>query len=159
MSIAYIGVGSNINPALYVSKAKRLLETHSRSLVSSPFYRTAPLQDRYEQEDYSNGVFKIEIDNTYTELKLLLRDIENQCDRVRVEGDTYVSRTLDLDILLFDNIEIDGELPNSDIFERNFVYFPLLEIEPNLRLPNGELLRDMNVEFENDLVIDDRVRL
>jgi 2-amino-4-hydroxy-6-hydroxymethyldihydropteridine diphosphokinase len=157
LSLVYIGVGSNISPEENLPIALELLQTRVRVLAISTHYRTAPLAGRLEQSDYINGVWEIETAILYSDLKPLLRDIENSCGRCRSK-DRYASRPIDLDILLYDSLEIIGELPDEDIYTRPFIAYPLLEIDPEIHIAGKtQPFIDEISHLSNYLVIDETV--
>jgi len=138
----YIGVGSNIDPETNIVKALQPLTEHVQVHAISTFYRTAPL-DRPEQPPFVNGVVEVGTEIEARPLKFdLLRPIEKALGRVRTE-DPFAARTIDLDILLFDDAVIhepsgpDGavHIPDPEIAERPFWAIPLLELAPDLILP------------------------
>ena len=107
----------------------------------STHYRSPPLGER-RQADYVNGIWHGRSGADPRAIKNLLRDIENQCGRVRSD-DRYASRTLDLDLIIVEDTvlsEAGLTLPDPEIRDRDFVYVPLLELEPDIRLP-GETAR------------------
>ena len=149
MALAYIGLGSNLSdnvdghivaPQAQLSKALNSLSSHKQiSLVTvSSFYQTPPIGPG-EQADYINAVAKLETRLTPLQLLDCLQSIEQQQGRVR--NIRWGARTLDLDILLYNQLVQDCErltLPHPRMHERGFVLAPLTEIEPQLSLPNGE---------------------
>lgn len=135
MPIVYLGIGSNIQPEIHLSLALELLKQEVEVLAISSHYRTAPLAGRVDQEDYINGVWKISSDLSYDELKEdVLRPIEENCGRERTE-DKYASRPIDIDIILWGDEVVPKLLPDPDLFTREFLAFPLLELEPAIILP------------------------
>ena len=150
MPRAFISVGSNIEPERNVRRALRLLARAVRITGVSTFYRTAPL-GRPEQEDFYNGVVEVETDIAPAELKRsVLRPVEEQLGRQR-SADKYAARTIDLDVLLYDELVIDTEgltIPDPDIAERAFLAIPLHELAPDLVLPDsGRPIRDIAAAF------------
>jgi 2-amino-4-hydroxy-6-hydroxymethyldihydropteridine diphosphokinase len=139
MAKVFIGVGSNIKPEENILKALLLLKKEVKVNDSSTFYRTPPLKHR-DQPQYVNGVFLIETMFKPRTLKYnVLRKIEEICGRLRTE-DAYDSRTIDLDILLYENIvleEPDITIPDPGISIRPFIGIPLLELAPRLVLPDS----------------------
>ncbi len=137
-TIAYIAVGSNIQPEENVPAALALLAERLELMSISNFYRTRALH-RSEQADYRNGV--VAVRTTLGPLELrdeVLRPIEAQLDRTRSE-DKYASRTVDLDLILYGHEALregDLVLPDPDLRERPFVAVPLLELAPGLVLPD-----------------------
>ena len=135
----FVGVGSNIDPEANVPRALGRLAEEVRLTAVSTFYRTEP-NGRPEQATFLNGVVRLETDRSAHRLKRdVLRAIEADLGRVRT-GDAYAARTIDLDILLFDDAIIrNAELciPDPDIRRRVFVAAPLLELAPGLVLPGA----------------------
>lgn len=140
MSLAYISLGSNIEPERNIFAALRLLSEHVRIVGVSAMYRTPPLE-RPEQDPYYNGVIAVKTDLPPLQLKKdVLAPIENQLGRRR-SGDKYAPRTLDFDLLLYDDLVMhtpELTLPHPDLLRRSFVASPLLELAPNLILPGWQ---------------------
>ena len=137
MTVAFLSLGSNIEPEKNMLEAVRLLSHHVKVLKASTVYLTEPLQ-RKSQPAYYNCVIKIETDIEPRKLKFeVLRDIEKELGRKRTE-DKYASRTIDIDIILYGNLVVSTKeltLPDPDIRTRAFLAIPLDEIEPDLVLP------------------------
>lgn len=140
MAHVFIGAGSNIDPEGNVKKALKLLNSQVRILKISTFYKTKP-ENRPEQSPYYNGVVEIETNFSPGHLKhKILRLIEEQLGRKRGK-DRYASRTIDLDLLLYDHLIIkigDLILPDPEILERPYLIIPLLELDPDIILPGNE---------------------
>ena len=134
--LAYIGLGSNIEPEKNIPAALQLLGEEVTIKAVSSFYRT-PAIDRPEDPDFYNGVAAIMTDRSARTLKFgILRAIESQLGRQRTQ-DTYAPRTIDLDLLLYDSLVCDDpgfRLPDGDI-ERPFVGLALLELDSELIMP------------------------
>ncbi len=141
MSIVFIGLGSNMQqPRQQLLDARCALEQHPQIalLAVSSLYqsRAMMLPGSQPQADYINGVIKLQTELTPEALLDVLQAIENQQGRERNER--WGARTLDLDILLFDDLSLQTErliLPHTGIAERNFVLYPLQQIAPDLRIP------------------------
>ena len=135
---AYIAVGSNIGPEKNVPAAIDLLREKVEVVAVSRFYRTKALH-RPEQADYRNGVVAVRTSMTPRELRdEVLRPIEEVLDRKRSE-DKYAARTVDLDLILYGEEvvrETGLNLPDDDLRERPFIAVPLLELAPELVLPD-----------------------
>jgi len=98
-----------------------------------------------DQPDYINAVVKIDTQLTPLELLDELQKIELSQGRVRKEN-RWGPRTLDLDILLYGNKVIDNArltIPHYGMKEREFVLYPLLELDNELRLPDGKALSQL----------------
>lgn len=150
MTLAYIGVGSNISPEANIKAAMRLLARQVRLVGFSKFYRTPP-EGRPEQPDYVNGVVEIETCLTPEALKHeVLRPIEHRLGRRRTD-DKFAPRPIDLDILLHGAHQIEAadlRLPAEEIEKRAFVAIPLSEVAPGLMLPGtGMSIRDIAARF------------
>ena len=106
-----------------------------RVLKVSDFITTAPYGVT-EQEEFLNGVLFMKTLLTPEELLVRLHEIEAAADRVRLLR--WGPRTLDLDILFYDDLIIDTEelhIPHIDMQNRDFVLEPLAQIAPHLRHP------------------------
>lgn len=144
--LAYIGLGSNLeDPLAQVHQAfSELADLPDSTLVSrSPLYTSAPIGPG-EQPDYVNAVALVETQLTPIVLLDELQAIEQKHRRVRLER--WGPRTLDLDILLLDNLSIDSErlkVPHPYLTQRNFVLYPLADISPQLTLPDGRSVQEL----------------
>ena len=136
--IAYIGIGSNIGDKVdHCEKAisEILKVDHHRLLAKSSFFKTQPMG--YTSQDwFVNGVIKIETDLEALDLFRSLKAIEAQLGR----AETFRGgpRVIDLDILFFDEQEIQTEMlqiPHPLMQERQFVLIPLVEIDRGLVHP------------------------
>lgn len=138
---AYIGIGSNIEPARNVIVAVRSLAQQTRVTGISTVYCTDAL-DRPEQPHYYNGVVEIETEVSPVEVKHgILRLIEKSLGRKRSE-DKYAPRTIDLDLIIYGNLAMDEgdiKLPDPEILERPFLAIPLFELAPDLVLAGYNL--------------------
>jgi 2-amino-4-hydroxy-6-hydroxymethyldihydropteridine diphosphokinase len=136
MARAFIGIGSNIDPAENVRAAIRSLARQARLVGISTVYLTEAL-GRPDQPPYYNCVVEVETDVPPAELKFgLLRSIENGLGRQRTE-DRYAARAIDLDLLVYGDLVLDMEgmrLPDPDILQRPFLAIPLFELAPDMVL-------------------------
>jgi 2-amino-4-hydroxy-6-hydroxymethyldihydropteridine diphosphokinase len=155
--IAYIGIGSNLGDKRdHCEKAiSRILDfDHHKLLAKSSLFKTEPIG--YPSQDwFVNGVIKIETDLEPPELLITLKTIESQLGRV--ETFRWGPRTIDLDILFFDDLEIHTEelqIPHPLLQNRQFVLIPLVEIDRNLIHP---VLKKTVQELLNDLEDDQGV--
>ena len=144
MSIAYIGIGSNLDdPRSQVEQAIRELDTLSQThcLQHSSLYQSKALTldtSPQDQPDYINAVAKLE---TVLEPHALLAELHQlEARHGRVRDERWGSRTLDLDILLYDDRLIDSPeltVPHPGLYDRNFVLYPLAEISADLEIPGA----------------------
>lgn len=136
MARAFIAIGSNIDPEKNVRDAIRCLGRRTRLIAISMVYRTDAL-GRPEQPHYYNCVVEINTGISPTEVKqALLHGIEQKLGRERTE-DKYAPRTIDLDLIVYDDLVMETEnlrLPDPQILERPFLAIPLLELAPGLEL-------------------------
>jgi 2-amino-4-hydroxy-6-hydroxymethyldihydropteridine diphosphokinase len=134
---AYIGVGSNINPEENIQKAFLLLKDRLDIVQVSRLYRSTPVGGR-NQAPFVNGVWKIETSLSPPFIKFnILRKVEQKLGRVRTQ-DKYADRTIDMDLILYGKRIIQSiglTLPDEDILKRDFIYIPLLELDPEIKLP------------------------
>jgi 2-amino-4-hydroxy-6-hydroxymethyldihydropteridine diphosphokinase len=135
---AFIGLGSNLGEScaqlrLAVLDLNRLPDT--RLLASSSLYRSAPV-GYLDQPDFVNAVVKIETGLTPQALLAALLHIEQHYGRERVFLNS--PRTLDMDVLLYDDLQLHEHgltIPHPQMHKRAFVLLPLLEIAPNCVIP------------------------
>jgi 2-amino-4-hydroxy-6-hydroxymethyldihydropteridine diphosphokinase len=142
MAIAYIGLGSNLDdPQQQLRTAYLALRAlpDSELLAGSGLYRSAPMTcpgDHEAQPDYVNAVVKLRTELGPHELLDQLQAIEQSQGRQRLK--TWGPRTLDLDILMYDDLQQQDErlcIPHPGIAEREFVLYPLQAIDEQLNIP------------------------
>lgn len=126
MNSAIVSVGSNIEPEKNVHLAEKQLKNLGIFSKKSAFIYTKPLLYK-NQADFYNGVFVLRCTENYKELTKLLKLIEKKLKRIRTENKNG-PRTIDLDIVLFNNQILD-----KDVFYRNFIKKPILELFPYLQ--------------------------
>ena len=145
MSIVYLSLGGNIGDVEQnFIKALNLLNSADgcEVLSVSSIYKTKPV-GLVEQPDFLNICVKL-----YTKMQPLdtlniCKQIENELGRVRESK--WGPRTIDIDILLYDNQIVNSDelaIPHSQMLERAFVLIPLAEIEPELILPSNQKVKD-----------------
>ncbi len=138
MNIAYLSIGSNIGDRLHhLTEAVRALRLHDGIIVTSvsSIYETAPV-GYTDQADFLNMVVCVETALAARDLLEVCQKIEHGLGRVR--DIRWGPRTADLDILLYNNDNIETKnliVPHPRMFERAFVLIPLLEIAPLLAKP------------------------
>ena len=137
-SVAYLSLGSNLDDRLSYLKGA-IEELHKDERISiknvSSIYETEPV-GYTNQGNFLNIVVKLETD--YEAEQLLRKCLQIELELGRERKIRWGPRTIDLDILLYnqDNIETDNlSVPHPRMHERAFVIIPLLEIEPNIELP------------------------
>jgi 2-amino-4-hydroxy-6-hydroxymethyldihydropteridine diphosphokinase len=145
MARAFVAVGSNIEPEVNVKKGLARLAARMAIRGVSTFYRTHPV-GRPEQGAFINGVVEVETGLGPRELRTALREIEAECGRQRTE-DRYAARTLDLDVIVYDDLAISEEaltLPDPEIAVRPFLAAPLAELAPGMTLVgDGRMMSEL----------------
>ncbi len=135
---AFIGLGSNLEePVTQLNDAHKAIGNldRVREIAFSSLYSSPPMGPQ-DQPDYVNAVMAIETDLAAMELLRCLQAIENSQGRVRNRH--WGERTLDLDLLLYGDEQInvpDLIVPHIGIRERAFVLYPLQEIAVDLNIP------------------------
>lgn len=160
---AYVAIGANLGDRIGTLRvAADTLRKADKLVVhaTSPLYETAPVGGPEDQPSYLNAVICIETELSPNDLLDFLLAVERENKRVR--GVRWGPRTLDLDILYYDNlISVDSKLviPHPRLHERRFVLQPLADIAPDLVHP---IIRQTTVELLEGLPhgdIDDIVKV
>ena len=144
---AYVGLGSNLNdPQSQLRSAVAALDAIPATccVACSSLYLSKPLGSK-AQPDYLNAVAAVDTRLTAAELLKELHLIEELHGRVR-GAERWVPRTLDLDLLLYGDAQVEGDIltvPHPGLPERNFVLYPLHEIAPELHIPGVGSLRTL----------------
>lgn len=139
MTDTYIGIGSNLDdPCHHVLTANQHLAAlpGTQWIRSSSLYASAPMGPQ-DQPDYINAVALLKTTLTPHQLLTELQAIEQGHGRERKRH--WGERTLDLDILVYGDLQIDTAqltIPHVGIGQRPFVIFPLHDIAPTLHI-NG----------------------
>jgi 2-amino-4-hydroxy-6-hydroxymethyldihydropteridine diphosphokinase len=147
---AYVGLGSNLGDrGAFLRRAVRLLGSRMRLVALSSFRETEPWGFT-EQPNFLNAVAEFDTDLSPRALLEVLLDVERQLGRMRV-GPRYGPRTIDLDLLLYGEVELDEPgltVPHPRLQERRFVLEPLAELDPDLFVPGrgrvSDLLRELD---------------
>lgn len=137
----FVALGANLgDPVATVRSACAALRAipAARLLAASSLYRTAPVGLR-NQPDFINAVALLEVDSAVLPAPILLdRLFAIEADFGRVRSVRNAPRTLDLDLLLYGDAQLDLPgltLPHPRMTERAFVLAPLAEIAPDLAIP------------------------
>jgi 2-amino-4-hydroxy-6-hydroxymethyldihydropteridine diphosphokinase len=155
VTIAYVGIGSNLDePENQVEQALLELDRlpHSRLVGRSSLYRSAPVGFA-GQPDFVNAVARLETGLAVERLLSDLQDIESRHGRTR--SFPNAPRTLDLDLLLFEKLQLRTPrltVPHPRMHERAFVLKPLVEISPELSIPGLGPAKDFLKKVENQTV-------
>jgi 2-amino-4-hydroxy-6-hydroxymethyldihydropteridine diphosphokinase len=145
MATAYIGLGTNLGDRMAtLLMATRRLETLGRIAGVSSLYETEPV-GYLEQPSFLNAV--VALDTTLTPADLLGALLGIERDLGRMRSFPNAPRTLDLDLLVIDDMIRDTPdltLPHPRLHERAFVLVPLAEIAPELMLPGtGKTMQEL----------------
>ena len=136
--IVFVGLGSNLDdPRNQVSHALRMLDDLPQTgvMARSGLYRSAPV-GCLEQPDFINAVARLETTLSPRALLDALLQLERECGRTREFRNA--PRTLDLDMLLYDDMQHHEHgltIPHPQMHKRAFVLRPLLEIAPECVIP------------------------
>jgi len=149
----YIGIGSNLENPLEQLKAAiaALREIPGTKLCQvSSIYQTAPIGPA-GQPDYTNAAALLE---TLLTPEALLDELQRiELDQGRIRKERWGPRTLDLDIILYAGMTIRTArltVPHIEMENRNFVLIPLMDIGPELTLPNGKSLKTVTEQAGNE---------
>jgi len=142
----YLGLGSNVGDREQnLRRAIAALRAHGVEVEAvSSLYETEPVGEITDQPDFLNAAARIRTGLEPEPLLDLCKAIEAELGRV-FAGPRHGPRPIDLDLLLLGDLEHRSErltLPHPEVTSRRFVLAPLLELDPELRLPDGTALRD-----------------
>ena len=152
----YLGLGSNVGDRrANLQAAVAALPAHGvRVLASSSTYDTEPVGEVLDQPEFLNACIRIETGLAPEELLDACKAVERELGR-EPGGPRHGPRPIDVDVLLLGDREHRSErltLPHAEVTSRRFVLEPLLELDPNLELPDGTRLAE-----RLDAVADQRV--
>jgi len=145
---AYVGLGSNLGEreATLWKALEGLGATEGIEVVAVSSFRETDPVGVVDQPRFVNAAAALETSLPPRELLERLLDVERSLGRDRAVEERWGPRTVDLDLLLYGGESIDEpglEVPHPRLAERAFVLEPLLELDPDLRLPDGRPLRDL----------------
>lgn len=146
MSLGYLGIGSNVGDRLgHLEAAAAALPHHGvEVLASSSVYETEPVGLVTDQREFLNACLRIETGCAPEQLLDACKAVEREIGRTGTEI-RHGPREVDVDVLLIDGVTYRSErvtVPHPTIAERRFVLVPLLELDPELRLPDGTSLAE-----------------
>jgi 2-amino-4-hydroxy-6-hydroxymethyldihydropteridine diphosphokinase len=155
LTIAYVGIGSNLaEPVKQVEEALLQLERlpHSRLVKRSSLYKSAPVGFA-DQPEFINAVAQMETGLSADRLLAELQEVESAHGRARSFANA--PRTLDLDLLLFEKLQLRTDhltVPHPRMHQRAFVLKPLVEISPEASIPGLGLAKDFLKSVANQIV-------
>ena len=135
MHTIYISIGSNIEPRRYIKLALVDLEQAFSDLVCSSFYESEAVG--FDGDNFINAVLEAKTTDTIPQVVKTLHAIEAKHGRQR-SGPKFSSRTIDLDLLLYDDdvyVQDNIHLPRDEILINAFVLQPLAELAPQREHP------------------------
>jgi len=140
----YLGLGSNVgDPAAHLRAAVELLEAEGIEIDAvSSTYVTEPVGEILDQPDFLNAAVRIRTGLEPEELLDACKRVEAERGR-SFEAPRHSPRPLDVDLLLLGDLELSTDrltLPHPEVTTRRFVLVPLLELDPQLTLPDGTRL-------------------
>jgi 2-amino-4-hydroxy-6-hydroxymethyldihydropteridine diphosphokinase len=143
--VGYLGLGSNVGDR--ESQLRGAIDDLRGQGVEveavSSVYETEPVGEILDQPDFLNAAVRIRTSLEPDQLLDVCKTIEADHGRV-LGGPRHGPRPIDIDLLLLGDIEMGTDrltLPHPEVSSRRFVLLPLLELDPELRLPNGTQLR------------------
>lgn len=148
MSIAYLGIGSNVDARANIASGIKALGEAFGEVQLSPVYRAPAVG--FEGSDFINLVARIETVMGPLDLKNFLHALEDQHGRTRNVA-KFSDRTLDVDILLYDDLYLvspELEIPRDEILTAAHVLKPLSDLAPDLLHPVGRrTIRELWEDF------------
>nr|VFK13049.1 MAG: 2-amino-4-hydroxy-6-hydroxymethyldihydropteridinediphosphokinase [Candidatus Kentron sp. LPFa]VFK25922.1 MAG: 2-amino-4-hydroxy-6-hydroxymethyldihydropteridinediphosphokinase [Candidatus Kentron sp. LPFa] len=149
MAQVYVSIGSNIDRERNIRFAMDKLRAEYAPIIASSVYESDAVG--FQGDSFFNLVVGFHSPDSPQAVFQTLRAIEDQCDRTR-DGERYSSRTLDLDLLLYDDEEIREQgidIPRDEILLYAFVLGPLAEIAGERRHPSdGRAFAELWAEFD-----------
>jgi len=142
--VGYLGLGSNVGDReAHLRAAVAALDQHGVEVeATSSLYETEPVGEILDQPDFLNAAVRIRTELEPGALLDLCKAIEVEQGRM-LGGQRHGPRPLDLDLLLLGDVELASDrltLPHPQVTSRRFVLEPLLELDPELALPDGTTL-------------------
>ena len=142
--VGYLGLGSNVGDReAHLRAAVAALDEHGVEVeATSSLFETEPVGEILDQPDFLNAAVRIRTELEPEALLDLCKAIEVEQGRM-LGGQRHGPRPLDLDLLLLGDIELASDrltLPHPQVTSRRFVLEPLLELDPQLALPDGTTL-------------------
>lgn len=142
----YLGLGSNVGDRTeHLRAAVALLGEQGIAVEAvSSAYETEPVGEVLDQPDFLNAAIRIRTDLEPEPLLEVCKAIEAEQGRM-LAASRHSPRPLDIDLLLLGDLEMATErltLPHPEVTSRRFVLAPLLELDPDLALPDGTRIED-----------------
>ncbi|HXQ88942.1 MAG TPA: 2-amino-4-hydroxy-6-hydroxymethyldihydropteridine diphosphokinase [Solirubrobacterales bacterium] len=144
--VGYLGLGSNVgDSAAHLRAAIELLEAEGIEVEAvSSAYVTEPVGEVLDQPDFLNAAVRIRTDLEPEQLLEACKRVEAERGR-SFDAPRHSPRPLDVDLLLLGDLQLSTDrltLPHREVTTRRFVLVPLLELDPELTLPDGARLTE-----------------
>ena len=151
----FVGIGSNIDREKNIKSCVSILKDVYGDMMISPVYETESIG--FDGPNFYNLVSCFETNQSVYELKNTLNEIEN--DHGRHFNETkFSSRTLDIDILYYDDLVLSDDkiqIPRKEICEYDFVLKPLVDLVPDFIHPTHKIShKDMmnNIKIKKQII-------
>ena len=150
----YLGLGSNLGDRRAQLRAaiEGLGEHGARVEAVSSLYETEPVGEILDQPDFLNAAVRIRTALDPEDLLVACKTVEVELGRA-FGGPRHGPRPIDVDVLVLGDLQLEGEaltLPHPEVASRRFVLVPLLELDPDLALPDGTRLADALTALPED---------
>ncbi|HDN27358.1 MAG TPA: 2-amino-4-hydroxy-6-hydroxymethyldihydropteridine diphosphokinase [Thioploca sp.] len=149
MARVYVSIGSNIEPLRYIRTGLADMQRQFGVLTLSSVYESEAIG--FEGDNFYNLIAGFDTRMTVQTVASILRIIEKNNDRKRT-SERFSARTLDLDVLLYDDLifkDKEVEVPRDEILKYAFVLLPLAEIASNVKHPvTKQQLGDLAQAFD-----------
>jgi 2-amino-4-hydroxy-6-hydroxymethyldihydropteridine diphosphokinase len=144
--LGYLGLGSNVGErrAQLQRAVDALPDTGVEVLAASSVYDTDPVGEILDQPSFLNACLRVRTALEPLALLDAVKVLERELGRA-AGGPRHGPRAIDIDILLLGELELRGErmtLPHAQVLTRRFVLIPALELDFELRVPDGRALAD-----------------
>jgi 2-amino-4-hydroxy-6-hydroxymethyldihydropteridine diphosphokinase len=149
---AFLGLGSNLGDR--VAHLRAAVASLPDLVATSPVYETAPVGGPDDQRPYLNLVAELHTTSSPRQLLELCARLEQDAGRVREVR--WGPRTLDVDVLLIEGLEVDEpdlQVPHPRLAERRFVLAPLADLAPDLVTPAQVAAATGEVRALGDLAV------
>ena len=155
----FVGIGSNIDREKNIKSCMSILKSIYGDIVISPVYETQSMG--FNGPNFYNLVSCFETDENIYDLKSTLNEIENNHGR-HFNETKFSSRTLDIDILYYDDLVLSDDkiqIPRKEICEYDFVLKPLMDIVPDFihpfhKISHKEIMNKIKIKKQIISIID-----
>ena len=156
LTTVYLGLGSNVGDTWQnLRNGVAGLQAHGVTVEAvSPAYLTEPVGEVLDQADFLNAALRATTILRPEPLLDACKAVEVQLGR-DMTAPRHAPRPLDVDLLLFGDSAFSSErltLPHPDLINRRFVMIPLLDLDPDLTMPDGTVIADRVKEVDDERV-------